>query len=59
MLAVIADRPDVVRVLVDAGADTTHRGNSTPASFYNKTALGLAEQMNRFHCAEILRTKAN
>lgn len=55
MLAVISDCPEIVQLLILGGANATLRGSSRSAPIYDKTALELAEQMQRTRCAEILR----
>ncbi len=54
MLAVVNDHAAIVRILVQAGARTDLRGSGAPG-FHDKTALDLAETMNRPEITKILR----
>jgi ankyrin repeat protein len=53
MLAVINDRPEIVRILIDAGADRTLRGVGAPG-FSGKTALDLATAAGRTDIARMI-----
>jgi ankyrin repeat protein len=53
-LAVIHGHIDIVRTLVEAGADLAIRGSGAPG-FSGKTALDLAIAQGRSDIAEVLR----
>lgn len=55
MLAVINGRTEIVRALVDAGADRSVRGSGAPG-FYEKTALDLARGRERPDLVAALQT---
>ncbi len=57
MLAVINDHLDIVARLVAAGADLAIEGSGAPG-FAGKTALELAEDLEREAIAELLRSRA-
>ena len=44
MLAVINGHAEVVRILIESGADLTIRGGKGAIGFYDKTALVLAKE---------------
>lgn len=53
MLAVINDRPEIVRALIDGGADRSIRGTGAPG-FSGKTALDLATAAGRTEIARLI-----
>jgi ankyrin repeat protein len=54
MLAVICSHGDIVRALVEAGADIEIRGTGAPG-FDGKNALDLATAHGRLDMVEVLR----
>jgi ankyrin repeat protein len=58
MLAVLNRRVEVVRALVEAGADLEIRGTGAPG-FHDKTALDLATGQKRHDLVEMLQSTTN
>ena len=54
MLAAINDRFEIVELLVEAGAELRTTGSGAPG-FHEKTALDIAEDLNRVEIAALLR----
>jgi len=54
MLAAINDRLEIVELLVEAGAELRTTGSGAPG-FHEKTALDIAEDLNRVEIAALLR----